>query len=224
MRTYAIIVAAGKGIRMGTDIPKQYLLLKGRPVLMHTVSAFHQYDPRMQLIVVLAAGQKEYWNELCRKYRFTVPHFVAEGGETRFHSVKNALSYVPADSLVAVHDGVRPIVNEDLLDALFRVAAKQFGAYPAIPVVDTIRRMTLRGLSKVMDRSTFRLVQTPQVFFSRVLITAYRAEYNEKFTDDVSVVEAQRVGRAVMIEGRTDNIKITTPIDLIMAEALLDHP
>jgi 2-C-methyl-D-erythritol 4-phosphate cytidylyltransferase len=189
---------------------------------MHSVAAFHDYDPRMQILLVLAEGQRDYWHELCRKYGFSVPHFVVEGGETRFHSVKNSLSYVPPESLVAVHDGVRPIVDLQLLDTLFRVAEKDFGAYPAIPVVDTLRRMTVRGLSKVMDRTTFLLVQTPQVFLSRVLITAYRAtDYHEKYTDDVSVVESQRVGRPVMVEGRRDNIKITTPADLLLAEGLL---
>jgi 2-C-methyl-D-erythritol 4-phosphate cytidylyltransferase len=222
MRKYAIIVAAGCGSRMGTDVPKQYLLLKGKPVLMHTLEAFYDYDPRLQIILVLAPGQKEFWDELCLKYRFNVPHLFTSGGSTRFHSVKNGLEYVSGDALVAVHDGVRPIIDHRLLDALFHAAEQQKGAFPAVSVVDTLRRVLKNGSSKVMDRTMFRLVQTPQVFRSRILVSAYRVEYCEKFTDDVSVVEARRLCRPVMLEGRHENIKITTPIDLVLAEALLN--
>jgi 2-C-methyl-D-erythritol 4-phosphate cytidylyltransferase len=208
---------------MGTDIPKQYLLLKGRPVLMHTLEAFFNYDTCLQIILTLAPEQKEYWRNLCREYNFTVPHTLVEGGETRYHSVKNGLEEVFGESLVAIHDGVRPIVDPELLDELFHVAGRQKGAYPVIPVTDTLRRMAGRDSSRVMERSLFRLVQTPQVFFSRILFHAYQSEYSERFTDDVTVVESRRLCKPVMVAGRPENIKITTPVDLILAEALLNQ-
>ncbi|GHV56448.1 2-C-methyl-D-erythritol 4-phosphate cytidylyltransferase [Bacteroidia bacterium] len=223
MRKYAIIVAAGTGSRMGTEVPKQYLLLQGKPVLMHTLKVFYDYDPCLQIILVLASEQKEYWRNLCRKYDFDIPHTLVNGGKTRFHSVKNGLGEVVGDALIAVHDGVRPLVDGELLDTLFQVAAEKKGAFPVVPVVDTLRRVLISGGSKIMDRSVFRLIQTPQVFYSRVLIHAYKLEYSDKYTDDVSVVEARRLCKPVMVEGRRENIKITTPVDLIMAEAILSQ-
>ncbi|MDR2683069.1 MAG: 2-C-methyl-D-erythritol 4-phosphate cytidylyltransferase [Dysgonamonadaceae bacterium] len=223
MRRYAIIVAAGNGSRMGTEIPKQYLLLSGRPVLMHTLSAFHNYDSHLQIILVLAPDQKEYWRRLCREHDFTIPHTLVDGGATRFHSVKNGLEEVFGEALVAIHDGVRPIIDPELLDDLFDVAGEKKGAFPVIPVVDSLRRKMGNGGSKIMERSLFRLVQTPQVFSSRILLHAYQAEYSEKFTDDVSVVESRRLCKPVMVAGRRENIKITTPVDLVLAEALLNR-
>jgi 2-C-methyl-D-erythritol 4-phosphate cytidylyltransferase len=223
MRKYVIIVAAGSGSRMGGDVPKQYLLLNGLPVLMHTVQAFYEYDPRMQIILVLAADQRGLWNELCQKYHFTVQYMPVDGGHTRFHSVKKGLAYVSGDALVAVHDGVRPIVNHQMLDALFSAAMESKGAFPAVSVVDTLRRVLHNNRTKVLDRAVFRLVQTPQVFRSRILFNAYRIEYSEKFTDDVSVVESRRLCRPMMVEGRRDNIKITTHADLALAEAILNQ-
>jgi len=223
MKKYAIIVAAGNGSRMGTDIPKQFLLLRGKPILMHTLEAFYNYDPEIQIILLLASEQKEYWNDLCRKYDFRIKHTVAIGGVTRFHSVKNGLKQVEDNALVAVHDGVRPIIDKELLEDLFLMAEKDGAVYPAIPVVDTLRRWTANGRSKIVDRAQFILVQTPQVFSSRVLTHAYRLAYSEQYTDDVSVVESRRMCRPVMIAGRRENIKITTPIDLITAEAILNQ-
>ncbi|MDR0543443.1 MAG: 2-C-methyl-D-erythritol 4-phosphate cytidylyltransferase [Dysgonamonadaceae bacterium] len=223
MRKYAIIVAAGTGSRMGTDIPKQYLLLRGKPVLMHTLKVFHDYDPCLQIVLVLASGQKEYWRSLCREYCFDVPHVLVDGGKTRFHSVKNGLEKVPSDALVAIHDGVRPIVDRELLDTLFQTAMEKKGAFPAIPIVDTLRKIAGNGSSKFVERSVYRLVQTPQVFLSRILIHAYQSEYSEKFTDDVSVVESRRLCKPVMVAGRRENIKITTPVDLIMVESILNQ-
>jgi 2-C-methyl-D-erythritol 4-phosphate cytidylyltransferase len=206
---------------MGTDVPKQFLLLRGRPVLMHTLEAFHNYDPCMQIILVLASDQKDYWVNLCLEHDFMVPHVLVDGGATRFHSVKNALNEIVGNALVAVHDGVRPIVDPELLDTLFLVAENKKGAYPAVPVVDSIRRVTSYKSTRVMDRTTFRLVQTPQVFWARILMLAYRSEYSDRFTDDASLVESRRLCKPIMIDGRRDNIKITTPIDLMVAEAIL---
>ena len=221
-KRYALIVAAGSGSRMGIDRPKQFLLLQGKPVLMHTVEAFYNYDPEIQLIVVLASDQKEYWRELCQKHNFQIRHLVVDGGETRFHSVKNGLEHVEGDALVAVHDGVRPIIDRELLEALFLAAEKDKAVYPVIPVVDTLRKMD-NGKNEIADRSKYCLVQTPQVFSSDLLIRAYRTEYSERYTDDISVVEAQQLCQPVMVAGKRENIKITTPIDLIVAEAILNQ-
>ena len=221
MKKYALIVAAGSGSRMETAIPKQFLLLQGKPVLMHTLEAFYNYDPEIEIIALLSPEQKDYWRDLCRKHNFGIKHLVVDGGASRFHSVKNGLAHVDDDALVAVHDGVRPIVDRELLETLFMVAEKEKAAYPAVPVVDTLRRRMGNGKNRTMDRSEFYLVQTPQVFSSQLLIRAYQTEYSEQYTDDVSVVESRRLCKPVMVAGKRENIKITTPVDLIMAEAIL---
>jgi 2-C-methyl-D-erythritol 4-phosphate cytidylyltransferase len=222
-RKYAIIVAGGKGSRMGTEIPKQFLLLHGKPVLMYAMEAFYTYDPAMQIILVLPVEQKIYWHSLCEKHDCKIEHQIADGGETRFHSVKNGLALVTEDSLVAVHDGVRPLVSQELIAVLFQTAKEKKAAYPVVSMSDTIRRVIVNGTSKIMDRSKFYRVQTPQVFSSKILIHAYESDYSEKFTDDVSVVEMRRLCKPSMVEGSNENIKITTPIDLVLAEAIISH-
>jgi 2-C-methyl-D-erythritol 4-phosphate cytidylyltransferase len=217
---YVIIVAGGKGLRMGTDVPKQFLLLNGKPVLMHTLEAFYNYDSRIHILLVLPGEQLSYWRSLCEEYHFTVQHQITEGGETRFHSVKNGLQQVKNKSLVAIHDGVRPLVSKKLISKAFETAEKEKAVYPVIPVVDTLRKLTADGRSQLMDRSQFCLVQTPQVFLSEVIIPAYQTDYSENFTDDISVVEAQGICIPVIIEGSRENIKITTPVDLAIAETL----
>ena len=221
-KRYALIVAAGSGLRMGSDIPKQFLLLQGKPVLMHTLEAFYNYDPEIQIIVLLSPDQKDYWRDLCQRHDFRIRHIVAEGGETRFYSVKNGLEHVEGDALVAVHDGVRPMIDRELLETLFLAAEKNEAVYPVVPVVDTLRKMD-NGKNEIADRSKFCLVQTPQVFSSDLLIRAYQTEYSEKYTDDISVVESQQLCQPVMVAGKRENIKITTPIDLIVAEAILNQ-
>ncbi|GHT03601.1 2-C-methyl-D-erythritol 4-phosphate cytidylyltransferase [Bacteroidia bacterium] len=222
-KKYVIIVAAGKGSRMETDVPKQFLLLHGKPVLMHAMEAFYNYDSAMQIILVLPPEQKSYWRGLCKEHNFKIKHQTANGGETRFYSVKNGLKLVKEDSLVAVHDAARPLVSQELIAMLFQTAEEKKAAYPAISVSDTLRRLIINGSSKIMDRSKFFRVQTPQVFFSKILIHAYKSKYSEKYTDDVSVVETRRLCKPTMVEGSNDNIKITTPIDLVIAEAIFSH-
>ena len=217
---YVVIVAGGKGRRMSTDIPKQFLLLDGLPVLMHTINAFDNYDPMMAIIVVLPKNQKDYWQELCEKYRFYREHTVISGGETRFHSVRNALSLIPEGTFVAIHDGVRPLVSKELISELFEAAIISKVVCPAIPVTDSIRKKT--GVStKKVDRNQYLLMQTPQVFFSNYIKDAYKQDYTPIFTDDLSVLEENRNYRPLLLEGSRENIKITTPIDLIIAEAIL---
>lgn len=220
MMKSVIIVAGGSGLRMKTKMPKQFLPLRGRPVLMYTLEAFHQYDSSINLILVLPSAYRNDWEELCSRHHFTLEHQIVEGGATRYHSVVNGLAIAP-DGLIAVHDGVRPFVSTDVIDACFKTAAIAGAAIPVIEVVDTVRELT-RESSRTVDRNRYRLVQTPQVFTSDLLRQAYNQPYNDTFTDDASVVEAY--GHAVtLVEGSRMNIKLTTPFDFILAETIIDH-
>ena len=216
---YALIVAGGKGLRMGTDIPKQFLPIGGKPVLMRTLEAFHAYSQAMQLIVVLPHSQQTYWARLCEEYHFSLPHRVADGGETRFHSVRNGLAWVETPGRVGVHDGVRPFVSPEVIARCYDLASTKKAVVPVIPVVETVRRLA-NGGSLTVNREEYRLVQTPQVFDVELLKKAYGQPYSPAFTDDASVVEALGVP-VVLTEGNRENIKITTPFDLRVAEALL---
>lgn len=217
---YTIIVAGGKGMRMGKDLPKQFLPIDGTPILMHTLQAFYDYDPSMTLIVVLPSDQQAYWSKLCGDYHFTIPHVVVKGGETRFHSVKNGLSCIKGEGLVAVHDGVRPFVHCDTIDRCFAAAQESGAAVPVVEVVDSLRKVEDEE-SKAVSRREYRIVQTPQVFDISLLKEAYKQPYTVDFTDDASVVEAY--GRKIsLVEGNRENIKITSPFDLVIAEAFLN--
>ena len=221
MNTYLIAVAGGKGLRMGGDIPKQFLPIKGKPVLMRTLEAFHNYDAAIHLIVVLPVDQQAYWKHLCEEYAFTLPHRIANGGETRFHSVKNGLALVEEeDALVGVHDGVRPFVLPAVIAECYRVAAQKGAAIPVIDVVETVRRISEDGGSETVPRDRYKLVQTPQVFRASLLKQAYAQPYTSAFTDDASVVEAFG-HRVELVKGNRENIKLTTPFDLKLAEMLI---
>ena len=218
MKKHIIIVAGGKGLRMGGDIPKQFVPIGGKPVLMRTLEAFYTYDPAMQLILVLPVNQQAYWKELCETYSFTLPHIVADGGETRFHSVKNGLAKVEGDGWVGVHDGVRPFVSTEVIARCYEQVREKQAVIPVVDVVETLRRLTGAG-SETVPRSAYKLVQTPQVFDVNLLRRAYQQPYTDAFTDDASVVEA--LGEQVyLVEGNRENIKLTTPSDLKMAEFL----
>lgn len=222
MTRYAIIVAGGKGVRMGGDVPKQFRLLCGRPVLMHTIEAFRAAYADIRLIMVLPAAQHAYWESLCIEHRFDIPLATADGGETRSHSVKNGLSLIPMDAegLVAVHDGVRPLVDVGTIHCCFEQAERSGAAVPVTPVVETLRCILPEGGSQTVDRSCYCLVQTPQVFRIDLLREAYRQPYQSTFTDDASVVEA--LGATVsLVEGNRENLKLTTPADLLLAESVL---
>ena len=218
MKKYIIIVAGGKGLRMGGDIPKQFLPVGGKPLLMRTLEAFHAYDVSMQLILVLPVSQQAYWKQLCAEYQFDLAHEIADGGETRFHSVKNGLSLVKEDGLVGVHDGVRPFVSQEVIARCYEEAVSLKAVIPVIGVVETVRHLTGEG-SETVPRDQYKLVQTPQVFEVALLRRAYEQVYTELFTDDASVVEA--LGEKVyLVEGNRENIKLTTPFDLKLAEWL----
>lgn len=218
MKYYAIIVAGGKGLRMGGDVPKQFQLVGGRPVLMHTLQQFRNAIADLQIILVLPREQQDYWRERCRQYEFDVEHRVADGGQTRFHSVKNGLALIPdgEEGIVGVHDGVRPFASADLIRRCYAAAVEAEAVVPAVPVVESLRHEE-RG---AIDRKGYRLVQTPQTFSIPLLKAAYRQAYLETFTDDASVVEAYG-HRVAMIDGIRENIKLTTPFDMVVAEALL---
>lgn len=214
----AIIVAGGKGERMNADIPKQFLEIQGKPILMHTLSVFEHFDPQMPLILVLPSYQIEFWNQLCKKHEFSIKHQIVSGGSTRFESVKNGLSAVESPALVAVHDGVRPLVSLETLARCFDVAGEFNAVIPVVDSVDSIRQITVDGNQSV-DRNLFKLVQTPQVFDAKLLKKAYEQEFSSLFTDDASVVEA--LGEKVqLVEGNRENLKITTEIDLAFAEII----
>ena len=215
---YIIIVAGGKGLRMGTDIPNQFLPIGGKPVLMRTIERFRNYSPTLGIILVLPKTQQDYWRELCLKHNFTEEYLLADGGETRFHSVKKGLGLIPDNEkgVVGVHDGVRPFVSIDVIRRCYTFAHEQGPVIPVIPVVETLRHVT----EGTKPRSDYRLVQTPQVFDIQLLKTAYKQDYSDAFTDDASVVEA--LGHPVgLVDGNRENIKITTPYDLKIAETLL---
>ena len=220
MTRTALIVAGGKGLRMGSDLPKQFLPIGGKPVLMHTIEAFYRFDEEMKIVLVLPQEQQTYWRELCQKYHFSIGHVLADGGETRFHSVKNGLAYVTTPGLVGVHDGVRPFVSREVIARCYELAAEKKAVIPVIDVVETVRH--LKGEESVtVSRDEYKLVQTPQVFDADLLKQAYEQPYTSFFTDDASVVEAMGVS-VYLAAGNRENIKITTPFDLKIAAALLD--
>lgn len=218
MKRYVIIVAGGKGLRMGGDIPKQFVEIKGLPVLMHTINRFHSFDSSIDIIVALPVDQQDYWKELCSKYKFEIPHTIVDGGDTRFHSVKNGLDQVSGEGVVAVHDGVRPFVSDEVLERCFSMAQEKEAVVPVIDVFETIRHIA-DGMSNTVPRDEYKLVQTPQVFLISLLKKAYSQPYVPSFTDDASVVEAMGY-KVTLVEGNRENIKLTTPFDLKLAELL----
>jgi len=219
MKKYIIIVAGGKGLRMGGEIPKQFIPIGGKPVLMRTIETFYAYDSSIQIILVLPVSQQEYWKDLCLEYSFDIPHQVADGGETRFHSVKSGLNLVKEDGWVGVHDGVRPFVSRDVIERCYSAAEAWQAVIPVVDVVETVRHMTEEG-SETVPRDQYKLVQTPQVFDVSLLKNAYNQEYNSHFTDDASVVEALGI-KVHLVEGNRENVKLTTPFDLKLAEMLI---
>ena len=218
---YAIIVAGGSGSRMQTSQPKQFLPMGGEPVLLHTIRRFFNYDPALVLVVVLPEQEMGTWQQLCAQHGFQVPHQVVAGGQTRFQSVRNGLAALAhaEEGVVAVHDGVRPIVDKAMLEAAYETASRQGASVVAVELKDSIRRVR-GGSSKAVDRTAYRLVQTPQCFRLPLLRRAYAQPEVAQFTDDASVVE--RFGHKVqLVQGSYRNIKLTTPEDLVLAEAFL---
>jgi 2-C-methyl-D-erythritol 4-phosphate cytidylyltransferase len=218
---YTIIVAGGTGSRMQSAVPKQYISIGGMPILMHTIKRFYEFSHQMGIILVLPDKDIPMWTKLCKEYAFDIPLTIATGGETRFHSVKNGLSTIKEDDgIVAIHDGVRPFVSVSTISNSFEVAEKEGCAVTVVSLKDSIRKINTDGESHSVDRTIFRLVQTPQTFQIPILRKGYWQAKHANFTDDASVVEA--AGFSVsLIDGSYENIKITTPEDLVWAEAFL---
>lgn len=219
MKKFVVIVAGGSGSRMRTEIPKQFLELCGKPVLMHTLQAFYDFDSQSSLILVLPELQQNFWKDLCRKHSFKLPHSIVSGGETRFLSVQNGLKLLDDDGIVFIHDGVRPLVSKSTLQKCYETALLSGNAIPVLPVTESLRKT--EGHSTVsVDRSLFFSVQTPQTFRTEQILQAFKQPFDPAFTDDASV--AEKAGYAIhLVEGNPENIKITQPTDLIIAESFL---
>ncbi|MCU0442633.1 MAG: 2-C-methyl-D-erythritol 4-phosphate cytidylyltransferase [Bacteroidia bacterium] len=219
MEQFAVIVAGGSGTRMGSDIPKQFLLLGHQPVLMHTLRAFAACN--CSLIVVLPQNQLHTWDHLCEEHQFTIPHTVIAGGNSRFHSVSNGLSMVPENCLVAIHDGVRPCISASVINQSFETAKRKGNAITTVACKDSLRKVN-GAHSQMVDRALYRMVQTPQTFQSNIIKQAYAQTQQGDFTDDASVLEY--TGTPIhLIEGDYRNIKITTPEDLAIAALLIQQ-
>jgi 2-C-methyl-D-erythritol 4-phosphate cytidylyltransferase len=214
-----IIVAGGSGKRIGGPVPKQFVLLKGSPLLCWTIEAFHRFDASMPILVVLPEQQITAWRNLCTEHHFQVPHAVVPGGEERFHSVRNGLAQVDLEGLVAVHDGVRPLVSIELIDRCFRAAGEHGAAIPVVPISSSVREVE-GDTSRALDRWRLRAVQTPQCFRVPLLRDAFALPYDPAFTDEATMVE--RLGSTVhLVPGEERNLKVTVPDDLVMAEAFM---
>ncbi|MEX1238590.1 MAG: 2-C-methyl-D-erythritol 4-phosphate cytidylyltransferase [Cyclobacteriaceae bacterium] len=230
-KEYALVVAGGKGARFGSALPKQFLELNGKPILLHTLDAFYRYSSQVEIILVLPEDQIFAWGDLAKKYSFNRTLTIQPGGLSRFQSVRKGLEKIPGEGLVAIHDGVRPMVTSDLIAASFRIAALHHSAICAVPLKESLRKIDgtvaqknggEEQNTKAVDRSAFRLIQTPQTFQVGLIKDAYKVPELDDATDDATVFE--RAGHKIFLfEGRYDNIKITTPEDLIVAEALLRH-
>ncbi len=219
MTKSVIIVAGGSGLRMGGEVPKQFLPIKGRPMLFWSIERFKLYDPDIRIVLVLPPDKIDKWEELCQKFNFGISLQVAGGGAARFHSVKNGFSLVKDGSLTAVHDGVRPLVSIETIARCYRVAEEKGNAVPCIGLIDSAREVFGEG-SRILSRENIRLIQTPQVFSHSQLKAAYDQAFDPSFTDDASVVE--RAGFPInLVEGNKENIKVTTMLDLRIAELLI---
>ena len=216
---HALIVAGGKGTRIKSQVPKQFIELKGKPILLHTVEAFLKYSANVNIILVLPEDDFDKWKDITKKFSFAKSIILQKGGESRFQSVKNGLSKINGEGLVAIHDGVRPLVSPDIIGASFRLAAVHKSAVAAVRLKESIR-ITDQDNTKAVDRSKFRLIQTPQTFEVSLIKKAYEIKEDASLTDDASV--AERSGHLIsLFEGSYRNIKITTEEDLLIAEALL---
>jgi 2-C-methyl-D-erythritol 4-phosphate cytidylyltransferase len=219
MQLYVVIVAGGSGKRMGAEIPKQFLELAGRPVLMHTIERFKSFNETIEIITVLPENQIRHWCDLQEKYTFEIPQTLVKGGSHRFFSVRNGLKFVSVPGLVAIHDGVRPFVSIDTIKRCFDTAEKLGNAIPAISPTESLRILTDQG-SLPVNRFHVKQIQTPQVFSAELIKKAYQQEYSPEFTDDATVLE--KCGEKInLIEGNRENIKITNPEDLLISTALL---
>ncbi|CAG0969428.1 MAG: 2-C-methyl-D-erythritol 4-phosphate cytidylyltransferase [Bacteroidetes bacterium] len=219
-KIYTILVAGGKGQRMKTEIPKQFLEIKGLPILMHTINKITAALPTTEIIIALPPDEIETWKNLCNTYQFKTPHSISEGGNERFYSVKNALRFITDyNSITGIHDGVRPLVSAEVIKNVYETAVKRGAAIPAIPLHESIRKID-GAFSYALNRNDYKIVQTPQCFKTEMLVNAYKQHFSTEFTDDASVIE--KTGQKIfLVDGNSENIKITSPQDLLIAEALM---
>jgi 2-C-methyl-D-erythritol 4-phosphate cytidylyltransferase len=222
MKFFAVIVAGGSGTRMNAPLPKQFLLLNGKPVMMHTITAFFTSPQKPEIIVVLNEQYFSLWKQLCEEHQFDIKHQLVAGGKTRFHSVKNALHLITETAVIAIHDAVRPLISIKIIDEAYHQALTTGNAVVAVPSKDSVRWQNADGISQNLNRNDVFLVQTPQTFQSEILKKAYEQEYLEEFTDDASVVERSGV-KINLLAGNPDNFKITFPADLKIAEMILNE-
>ena len=219
MTEFAIILAGGIGTRMKTDLPKQFLLLRGKPIIFHTIEKFYNYNNQISIVIVLPKTSMDYWFNLCLKYKFSIPHQTAEGGSERFYSVQNGLLLVDENSLVAIHDAVRSGVGLDTIKRCFKMTREKGNAIPIIPITDSLRRVDANSTTAV-DRKNMYAVQTPQCFASELIKKAYKQNFSASFTDDASVLE--KTGASLnFVQGNRENIKVTFPDDLTYIDAIL---
>ena len=221
MKKVALIVAGGKGSRMNSPVPKQFLEIAGKPILLRTIEQFLGFDAETEIVLVLPEDQFATWKRLCEQHRFFQPVTLAQGGVTRFQSVKNGLDKIEGEGIVFIHDGVRPLVSLETLERCWQTAREKGNALPVSPVVESIREITAAG-SRHVNRDQFRLVQTPQTFRFDIIKQAYRQPESDLFTDDASVYEACG-GKINLVAGNPENIKITTSVDLVIADTLLKN-
>jgi 2-C-methyl-D-erythritol 4-phosphate cytidylyltransferase len=221
MKYYAIIVAGGTGNRMQNSIPKQFLPLAGKPVLMHSIQAFFVSKYQPDIIVVLNRTLNAEWKELCSRHNFTIPHQITDGGTTRYESVKNGLKLVRENSLIAIHDAARPLLSSSLIETCYEQALEHGNAIPAVQSSDSIRQLR-NGISVTLDREEIYRIQTPQTFRSELLLNAFKQPFDAAFTDDASVIE--KGGNKIhLVSGDSSNIKITYPEDVLIAETLIKN-
>jgi 2-C-methyl-D-erythritol 4-phosphate cytidylyltransferase len=219
VKKFVLMMAGGSGSRMNNNIPKQFVELNGKPVIMHTFQVFYDFDPTINFILVLPEQQVECWKQLCEKHNFCIPHEIAFGGETRFFSVKNGLEKISGDGIVFIHDSVRPLVSVKTIENCLAKTLEKGNALPVVAVTESVRKVK-KDSSKAVDRNNYKLVQTPQTFKVDQIKKAYLQTFSEHFTDDASVLE--NTGEKIhLVDGNHENIKITYPQDLTIAEALL---
>jgi 2-C-methyl-D-erythritol 4-phosphate cytidylyltransferase len=221
MKRAVIIVAAGSGIRMGGDVPKQYLKLLGKPLIIHTLEKFQKFDPEILVVVVLAEAHRELWERMVQSYEIARGVTIATGGTNRYDSVKNGLALIRDQKITGIHDAVRPLVSQATLIRSYDAAVREGSGIPVIEMDESVRLLDPKGVSSHVERSRLRRVQTPQVFRSERIKQAYQQPYDPVFTDDASVYESV-FGPVTLVEGNRENIKITTPTDLKLASLLMD--
>lgn len=220
-KRFLIIMAGGAGKRMGYNIPKQFIEIKGRPIILHTIDRFLEFDKTLEIVIVLPGSEFESWQKICARHNVGFKHKIVEGGDERFYSVKNGIKATSLDSLIAIHDSVRPLVSVKTISDCFEMAEKKGTAVPVIKLAESAREEEGSGRNRPLDRDSIRLVQTPQVFRGEILHLAYDCGFSPYFTDDATVVE--RLGEKInLVAGNQENIKITTPLDLKLAACLLE--